>query len=96
MSTLSKVNLFWDIDPKTLDILQHRRFIIVRILARGNLDDFAWAKKTYSEDDMKDALCSSRSLDNRSLNFWLHYFHIAPQACTQKSSKQTPGAFSVR
>ena len=51
MATLEKVNLFWDIDPKTLDTERHRRFIIGRILARGDLDDFAWAKTMYSEID---------------------------------------------
>lgn len=93
MATLEKVNLFWDIDPKTLDTERHRRFIIGRILARGDLDDFAWAKTMYSESAIKDVVCTSRSLDKRSINFWQNYFQITSQVCTPRSSNQAQGAF---
>lgn len=93
MQTLKKVNLFWDVDYATLDVAKHRRFILERILTRGDIDDLAWARETYGDKELKDAVCSSRSLDVRSLNFWQLYFSLSPTVCTPRSSQRTQSAF---
>ncbi len=37
--------LFWDIDPETLDLEKHSRFIIERVLKKGSLEDWLYLKK---------------------------------------------------
>jgi hypothetical protein len=93
---LEKVNLFWDTDPKSIDVETHKRFILERIFLRGDEQDFAWAKTMYTEDDFRDVIVNSRSLDVRSRNFWHNYFGITTDPCTPISSKQEQSAFSQR
>lgn len=93
---LEKINLFWDTDPKSIDVKAHKRFVLERILSRGDFDDFAWAKTTYTLDDFKEVVMESRSLDVRSRNFWQHYFGITPDLCTETSLRQEQSAFSRR
>ena len=57
VQSLSK-GLFWDVDPETVDEVKHRRFIIQRVLERGDFEDMcgtfgancnAWMKKAVDE-----------------------------------------------
>ena len=75
--------LFWDCDMNDLDVQKHARFIIERILSRGEVNDFSWAKKTYGDKKLKEVVVQNRTLDKRSQNFWCSYFHIQPTVCTQ-------------
>ena len=93
MPTLKKVNLFWDVDHTMLDATKHRRFIVERILGRGDIDDLRWAEVTYGAETIKEVVCSARSLDRRSLNFWQLYFSITPSVCIPKSSRKAQSAF---
>jgi GH35 family endo-1,4-beta-xylanase len=88
MQTLEKTSLFWDVARSELDKEKHRRFIIERILARGDLDDLTWAKASYGEDALKQVFISAKSLDKRSVVFFAHYFNIDPASCTNKHSQQ--------
>ncbi len=86
MKTLEKTSLFWDVTPAELDKDKHSRFIIERVLARGDLDDLAWAKSNYGEDALKQAFIGAKTLDKRSVTFFGHYFNIDPSLCIQKPS----------
>lgn len=93
MDTLQKQYLFWDVDRGNLDPKRHRKFIIERILARGDVDDVRFAKKEYGEDAIKETLLQSRSLDAKSLFFWCLYFNINAQQCIKKPSLLKRAAF---
>ncbi len=66
--------IFWDIDPKTLDIDKHARFIIERVVKKGSLEDWQYLKKLYSLTKIKEEAIQIRSLDNRTLAFLSNYF----------------------
>lgn len=93
MKTLEKIALFWDVDREALDSDQHRRFIVERVLSRGDLDDVRWAKDQYGDEELKQVLLQTKSLDPRSLSFWCSYFHIDPKQCLQKPSLRRRAAF---
>jgi hypothetical protein len=77
MSPLLKKSLFWDTDPKTIDLKKNKRYVIERVLNFGNLDDYLWLKKTYSEEEIKKVTKRDRSqLDRKSLNFWQGIYNI--------------------
>lgn len=93
MDTLQKTALFWDIDRQSLDVEQHKRFIIERILARGDTDDFLFAERTYGSDAIRETLLKAKTLDRKSLSFWCFYFNIDKRRCTEKLSLLKRAAF---
>ena len=91
METLKKTALFWDvadIDPK-----KNEKFVIERILAFGNEDDFHWAKKFYGDEIIKKNILKSKTLDTRSLYFWCKHFNIDQNLCIRKQLTKKPSAF---
>jgi len=69
-------NLFWDIDPATLDPETHAQYIIERVLMRGRLEDWFEIKRFYGPERIKQAALKARYLDKRTLSFCQHYFNI--------------------
>ncbi len=65
---------FWDVNPKTLNVRQHSRFIIERILDVGDLDAFWWAQKQYPTALLIEVSLTSRRLSERSKQFWKIWF----------------------
>ena len=93
METLKKQHLFWDVDLKELDSQKNKRFIIKRILSRGDLDDFKWAFSCYGKNLIKNVLINNKTLDAKSQNFWKLYFNIDKSKCTQTQSTKKHSAF---
>lgn len=62
--------LFWDVNPKTIDFKRHARYIIERILDFGNDDEVRWMWHYYSHDLLKDVVKNSRVLHLKSRAFW--------------------------
>jgi len=88
--------LFWDTDVSALDPIKNAVFIIKRILARGDLSDFLWAKKMYDDSKIREVVLADRELDARSANFWYTYFNIDKATCIQKQSTRQQGLFWKR
>lgn len=94
METLQKQYLFWDVDLKGLDSLKHRDFIVSRILALGNSDDFQWAVRQYGKEVIgKIFLKNIKKLDPKSQNFFCAYFNLNKNQCIRKQLMRKPGAF---
>ena len=53
--------LFWDVDPKTIDPKKHARYIIERILDFGQTDEVRWLVRQYPSENIKRALKEPRS-----------------------------------
>ena len=65
-------NLFWDIDINDLNLDRHVRFIIERVLTKGDLNDWFELKKTYGLNRIKQEVIQIRFLDKNimiGLNF---------------------------
>ncbi len=69
-------NLFWDIDINDLNLDKHVRFIIERVLTKGDLNDWFELKKTYSLNRIKQEVIQIRYLDKKTLNLLSLFFHI--------------------
>jgi len=65
---------FWDVDPRTLNVRRHSRFIIERILDVGDLNAFWWAQKQYPTALLIEVSLTSRRLSERSKQFWKIWF----------------------
>ena len=69
-------HLFWDVDIATLDLQQHTRFIIRRVMDRGSLSDVKSLWRYYGATAVKEAMISARSLDPRTLAFCANQFRL--------------------
>ena len=96
MKTLNKQNLFWDVRLKDFDPEKNKKFIIERILLRGDLDDFKWAIDFYGKKDIKEIFLKSKKLDFKSQNFWCFYFNLDKSKCIQKQSIKKQSVFWKR
>jgi hypothetical protein len=68
--TLRKT-LFWDTDPKTIDLDKNGRYVIERVLDLGEPDEVRWLFKRYSKDQIKDVIGLPRvQLSPKSKALW--------------------------
>ena len=90
MKRLNK-SLFWD--TKKINIKENESFVIDRILNYGDIEDLRWAIDFYGEEKIKNNIKNSRSLDAKSLNFWINFFKIKKTQCIRNQSIKKQSAF---
>jgi len=68
--------LFWDVVPEALNLEEHMRFIVLRILEKGRLRDVRWLLGVYGEERVHELLRHgvTTELSGRTLAFWRAYF----------------------
>jgi len=75
VETLSK-HLFWDVDISKIDAQKHQKFIIERIVKRGNLKDFRLLLKVFNNEVIIQNIIKIRSLDAKTLVFLSSFFDV--------------------
>ena len=55
-------SLFWDVDPKTINIKKHAASIIESILDFGRDKEVRWLWQTYNRPQLKKVVSASRNL----------------------------------
>ncbi len=68
-------SLFWDVNIDSLDIEVHSRFIVERVVSRGNMQDWDLLKKMYGKRKIKDEVLQIRYLDKKTISFLSVYFN---------------------
>ena len=61
--------LFWDVDRESIDVDRHRRFIVQRVLERGNMKDWRLTKAHYTLPVIVAEAQQMRSLEPKALAF---------------------------
>lgn len=61
--------LFWDIDTRTLNYEKHSRFIIKRVLQRGDLPDWKEITGYYGKEVVINTSKTLKDLDSKTANF---------------------------
>lgn len=67
---LFRQTLFWDTDPKKLDIKRHAKYIIERIMDFGNDDEVRWMRRHYPKSLLAKVVRTSRILQSNSKTLW--------------------------
>jgi succinate dehydrogenase flavin-adding protein (antitoxin of CptAB toxin-antitoxin module) len=67
---------FWDVNPQTLDLEQHKTYIIERLLEQGDLDSLNWLNQNISQDDIKKTVKDSRRISAKTKNFFSLYYKL--------------------
>lgn len=68
--------LFWDVDFLSIDYERHARFVIERVLTRGNWNDWQELRKYYGLDKIKNEALHLRYLDKVTFSFCHTFFNI--------------------
>ena len=64
---------FWDYDFLHLNMNNHSYIITERILNYGNLKSIKWLLDQIDFSFLKQVVQTSKSLDNKTKNFWTIY-----------------------
>ena len=62
---------FWDVDFKSLDSQERARFVVARLLERGDEKVIHWLLKNYSKDLIGDVVMNLRGISPRTATFWV-------------------------
>ena len=62
--------LFWDTDPKKIDLQKNAQYVIERVLDFGNDKEVKWLWKFYDKKLLKKVVTNSRSLRPKSKALW--------------------------
>lgn len=68
--------LFWDADIDALNMVDHRLYIISRLLSKGGMPGYLWVKAHYSEETIVDAIIRRRDMDPIMRNFMAEMYHV--------------------
>lgn len=66
--------LFWDTDPKNIDLKKNARYVIEKVLELGGLDAIRWVQRLYPTRLIIETLEASRKITPKSRNFWTIWF----------------------
>lgn len=78
--------LFWDVNPRGLNVQAHRDYILERILEYGTMESVRWALKTYGRGGIADFLKRRgwRVLSGKTLSFWKLILNLENEPCLQR------------
>ena len=85
---------FWDVDFDKLDVSQHPRFVIERLLEYGDFPELKWLFAEFSEKQTVEVLKRSRRLSKRRASGWANYFGVPREdvLCLNKVYPSQPAA----
>jgi hypothetical protein len=62
--------LFWDVDPKTIDVKKNAQYIIERVADFGNDKEARWVLDFYNKKLLRKIIAKSRCLRPDTKNLW--------------------------
>jgi hypothetical protein len=68
--------IFWDTALNNIDLKSHGQYIMEKVLEFGDLDAFNWLRDVYPGWRIKETLLLSRSISEKSRNFWSIWFEV--------------------
>ncbi len=69
-------SLFWDTSLKNIHLRKNAGYIIERVLEFGDMDAVEWMQRVYTLQTVIDVLTLSRSITEKTRNFWLQWFGV--------------------
>ena len=63
-------SLFWDTNPRKIDLKKNAQYIIERVLDFGRDNEVRWLWKTYRRPLLKKVVVKSRCLRPETKNLW--------------------------
>jgi hypothetical protein len=70
---------FWDVDMDSIDYEKNARFVVEKVIDRGNHRDFLQILAYYGKDNVRDLALKAIWLSDISINFCCKLFDLKPQ-----------------
>ncbi|MDP2703681.1 MAG: hypothetical protein Q8P01_00380 [bacterium] len=64
--------LFWDVNPKNIDVKKNAPYIIERVLDLGTDSEVRWLWRTYPKSLLRRVVGRSRALRSDTKQLWEH------------------------
>lgn len=68
--------LYWDARLEEIKLKENARYVIERVLQYGDLDALNWLQRVYPSEKILDVIFISRTLTEKSKNFWRIWFGV--------------------
>jgi hypothetical protein len=68
--------IFWDAPFESIDRESNKGYVISRILELGDEPAVSWLRQQYTDADLQSVVKSSRSLSEKSKNYWRLKFNV--------------------
>jgi hypothetical protein len=81
---------FWDVDFEALSVGNCSHFIISRLMEHGDDEALPFLMRTYSQEELRETIKTSRSISNRSRRVWALLLEVEDESC---SAKRYPSPF---
>lgn len=87
-------NLFWDVDPSTINLESNSRYIIQRVLEYGRYSDWKLILSHYGIKVISDTATTLRSLDPKAMSFISAITNIPKEQfrCYALRSRKSPSS----
>ena len=84
---LSLHKFFWDVDASQVNPGKHPKYVINRLLDKGDLAAARWVLRTMPRSTVVETLKTMRDFSPRNSRFWASYFGIPEEdvICLQPS-----------
>jgi hypothetical protein len=69
-------HLFWDTDASLIDWQTNANAVIIRVLERGDLEDFREIRRYYGNERIKKAATKARCVYKNAVHFVSLYYNI--------------------
>lgn len=85
--------LFWDVNPDKVDLEQHARWIMARVIEYGALKDWHAIRRYYGDERMKSELTQARELHPQVVSLCCAVFDLKKEdflCCTARPFPRAP------
>lgn len=62
-------HLFWDTPQESVELENHRQWLVKRVLEKGTLADWNHLLSLYDKEGIRESVRSMRSLEKKALSF---------------------------
>ncbi len=67
---------FWDIDFEKLDPAKHQKYVIARLLDKGDFDAWKWVQTSFPKELIINTVKTMRDFSLKSASFWATIYDI--------------------
>ncbi|OGK13362.1 hypothetical protein A3I50_01350 [Candidatus Roizmanbacteria bacterium RIFCSPLOWO2_02_FULL_37_9] len=72
----SLYRFFWDINAKMLNPSKHPKFVINRLLDKGDIEAVKWVRRNFSENEIEKTFKKLRDFRPKVASFWSLFLNI--------------------
>lgn len=73
---------FWDVNCEDVSVCSSPRFVMSRLMEHGDELAVRFLLRTFSREELRATLRTSRSISRRSRKFWAILLDIEVESCT--------------